>query len=43
MTILVISGTGTVGSQVVLELVARKASVRVLTRSMDLSLTRPGV
>lgn len=32
MKILVIGGTGTVGSQVVSELVSRKASVRVLTR-----------
>lgn len=32
MSILVIGGTGTVGSQLVKELVSRKASVRVLTR-----------
>jgi uncharacterized protein YbjT (DUF2867 family) len=35
MRILVIGGTGTVGSQVVRELLARKAAVRVLTRSGD--------
>ncbi len=35
MRILVIGGTGTVGSQVVRELLARKAEVRVLTRSGD--------
>jgi uncharacterized protein YbjT (DUF2867 family) len=33
MKILVIGGTGTVGSQVVCELLARKAAVQVLTRS----------
>ncbi|CAH2713111.1 NAD(P)H azoreductase [Neobacillus rhizosphaerae] len=33
MNILVIGGTGTVGSQVVLELLSRKASVRILTRN----------
>ncbi len=35
MKILVIGGTGTVGSQVVRELLARKAVVQVLTRSED--------
>ena len=35
MKILVIGGTGTVGSQVVRELLARKAVVQVLTRSKD--------
>jgi len=35
MRILVIGGTGTVGSQVVRELLARKAVVRVLTRSEE--------
>lgn len=35
MRILVIGGTGTVGSQVVRELLARKAAVKVLTRSKD--------
>lgn len=35
MRILVIGGTGTVGSQVVRELLARKATVKVLTRSED--------
>ena len=41
MKILVIGGTGTVGSQVVLELAARKASVRVLTRSADKTKSLP--
>jgi uncharacterized protein YbjT (DUF2867 family) len=35
MKILVIGGTGTVGSQVVRELLTRKEIVRVLTRSAD--------
>ncbi len=35
MKILVIGGTGVVGSQVVRELLARKMDVRVLTRSAD--------
>lgn len=35
MKILVIGGTGTVGSQVVRELLSRKVAVRVLTRSED--------
>ena len=35
MRILVIGGTGTVGSEVVRELLARKATVQVLTRSKD--------
>ena len=42
MTILVIGGTGTVGSQVVHELLARKAVVRVLTRSADKAKGLPG-
>jgi uncharacterized protein YbjT (DUF2867 family) len=35
MTVLVIGGTGMVGSQVVRELLARKVTVRVLTRSAE--------
>src|SRR5512143_52237 len=42
MTILVIGGTGAVGSQVVRELVARKAVVRVLTRNADKAKGLPG-
>jgi uncharacterized protein YbjT (DUF2867 family) len=41
MKILVIGGTGTVGSQVVRELLARKAVVQVLTRSEDKAKTLP--
>ncbi|HWR58836.1 MAG TPA: NAD(P)H-binding protein, partial [Thermodesulfovibrionales bacterium] len=41
MKILVIGGTGTVGSQVVQELLARKAVVRVLTRSEEKAKTLP--
>lgn len=42
MTILVIGGTGTVGSQVVRELRARNAVVRVLTRNADKAKGLPG-
>src|SRR5438477_5058428 len=35
MKVLVLGGTGTVGSQVARELVARKADVSILTRSAD--------
>lgn len=41
MRILVIGGTGTVGSQVVRELLARKMDVRVLTRSADKTQSLP--
>lgn len=41
MRILVIGGTGTVGSQVVRELLARKMDVQVLTRSADKSRSLP--
>jgi uncharacterized protein YbjT (DUF2867 family) len=41
MKILVIGGTGTVGSQVVRELLARKTEVQVLTRSADKAKTLP--
>jgi uncharacterized protein YbjT (DUF2867 family) len=41
MKILVIGGTGTVGSQVVRELLARKAVVKVLTRSEDKAKALP--
>jgi len=41
MKILVIGGTGTVGSQVVRELLARKADVQVLTRSADKAKALP--
>ena len=41
MTILVTGGTGTVGSQVVQELLRRGAQVRVLTRSADKAATLP--
>ncbi len=41
MKILVIGGTGTVGSQVVRELLARKVGVQVLTRSADKAKTLP--
>jgi uncharacterized protein YbjT (DUF2867 family) len=41
MKILVIGGTGTVGSQVVRELLARKAVVQVLTRNKDKAKTLP--
>jgi|MudIll2142460700_1097286.scaffolds.fasta_scaffold01586_4 uncharacterized protein YbjT (DUF2867 family) len=42
MTILVIGGSGTVGSQVVRELRARNAVVRVLTRNADKAKGLPG-
>lgn len=42
MTILVVGGTGTVGSQVVRELRARNAVVRVLTRNADKAKGLPG-
>jgi uncharacterized protein YbjT (DUF2867 family) len=41
MKVLVIGGTGTVGSQVVRELIARKAEVSVLTRSHEKAKTLP--
>ncbi len=41
MKILVIGGTGTVGSQVVRELLARNMDVRVLTRSADKAKSLP--
>jgi uncharacterized protein YbjT (DUF2867 family) len=41
MKILVIGGTGTLGSQVVRELLARQANVRVLTRSTDKARNLP--
>lgn len=41
MKILVIGGTGTVGSQVVRELLARKVDVNVLTRSADKAKALP--
>ena len=41
MKILVIGGTGTVGSQVVRELLARQMDVRVLTRSADKAKSLP--
>jgi uncharacterized protein YbjT (DUF2867 family) len=41
MSILVTGGTGTVGSQVVRELLARKADVRVLTRDPGKAKTLP--
>jgi uncharacterized protein YbjT (DUF2867 family) len=41
MKVLVIGGTGTVGSQVVRELLARKAKVRLLTRSADKAKSVP--
>ncbi len=41
MKILVTGGTGTVGSQVVRELIARKVDVRVLTRSADKAKSLP--
>lgn len=41
MKVLVLGGTGTVGSQVVAELVARKAEVRVLTRNADKAAALP--
>ena len=41
MKVLVIGGTGTVGSQVVRELLARKAEVSVLTRSPEKAKTLP--
>ena len=41
MEILVIGGTGTVGSQVVRELLARKVKVRLLTRSADKAKSVP--
>jgi uncharacterized protein YbjT (DUF2867 family) len=41
MQVLVLGGTGTVGSQVVAELVARKAEVRVLTRNAEKAAALP--
>jgi uncharacterized protein YbjT (DUF2867 family) len=41
MKILIIGGTGTVGSQVVRELLARKMDVRVLTRNADRAKSLP--
>lgn len=41
MNILIIGGTGTVGSQVVQELLARQVKLRVLTRSLEKAGTLP--
>ena len=41
MNILVLGGTGTVGSQVVNELLARDVDVRVLTRSTEKAQSLP--